>query len=83
MSNLHIVGEYNHYGYRIISADGEQEFYRAGNAVADSTSILPLTARHVVPLRKLRAWCIRETREEAAKQEATYGGVSRVDDNEG
>lgn len=78
--SLVIVGRYNHYGYVVESADGQQQFHRAGNCRMDSVTIEPLESHARVSLRELRLWCRQVVNEIAKERRAVYGDIERIPD---
>lgn len=77
---LVIVGEYNEYGYTVMSTAGVV-FYEAGNHLYDSapSQSVPLGSCRAASLRQIRSWCIKMSMEIAEEEKAIYGGVERKD----
>jgi len=78
-------GEYNELVYRVYVWENGSllDLHEAGNAPFDSQGYLPMSDG--VGLRKMRAYCIRTTRDMAKEHHSAYGGVERrpVEQDEG
>jgi hypothetical protein len=70
-----IHGEYNRNGYEVWV--GGRVVYAAGNHAHDSTQPA-LCEKDRLPLRTIRKFCIKTTREIAAERRGIFGGVERV-----
>jgi len=77
-----VFGHYNRDGYTVLQSRGGKitELYHAGNHTLDSAQTAP-AANTREPLRRLRSYCIKTTREMAQEAKATYGGVSREEES--
>lgn len=72
-----VTGDYNLSGYNVCL--GDECIYWAGNHAKDSQQHAPAGA-DALPLRTIRSFCIKSTRELAAQHKAEYGGVTRIED---
>jgi hypothetical protein len=70
-----IHGEYSRDGYEVWI--GSRLVYTAGNHVRDSTQ-LAMCEEDRLPLRTIRKFCIKTTREMAAERREVFAGVERV-----
>ena len=70
-----IHGEYSRNGYEVWI--GGRAVYAAGNHVHDSTQPA-MCQQDRLPLRTIRKFCIRTTREIAAERRGIFAGVERV-----
>jgi hypothetical protein len=73
-----VHGEYSRNGYEVWI--GGRAVYAAGNHVHDSTQPA-MRARDRLPLRTLRKFCIKTTREIAVERRGIFAGVERVKEN--
>ena len=71
-----IYGEYDRYGFSVLSTDGSCLLWE-GNHALDSGQSVPPGSINSVGLRTLRSWCIENTRELAKEHKAIYGGIER------
>jgi hypothetical protein len=76
-----VVGEYNREGYRVVNRATGNTLFVEGNAPGGGTVILDLYNRYALPLHTIRFKCETKTREIANAEEATFGGVERVDES--
>lgn len=75
-----IHGEYSRNGYDVWMDD--QVVYSAGNHIHDSTQ--PATCeKDRLPLRTIRKFCIKTTREIAIERRGIFAGVERVKEDGG
>lgn len=70
-----VHGEYNRNGYEVWI--GGQVVYTAGNHVHDSSQPA-LCAEDRLPLKTLRQFCIKTTRDIATEHHGRFAGVERV-----
>jgi len=73
-----LIGEYDRLGYTIMLADGTVIFV-AGNHPQDSYQTLSPLNPIALPLRKIRAYCIKSGKEMASKQGYKWGGAERIE----
>jgi hypothetical protein len=74
-----VRGEYSRHGYEVWM--GGRLVYAAGNHVQDSTQ--PATRKEDrLPLRTIRKFCFKTTREIAVERGGVFAGVERVTEEE-
>ncbi len=82
MKNLHteIVGEYSHCGYCVYSYPGPNLEYSAGNYYGDSATYVEPGTHGALPLRKIRSYCLKTTKEIAQELGVEVYHIERMED---